>query len=147
MCCSLSKQWLFSVTSYCGVQAIDKLDSSVLHADLLPQLSAVIPNETDITLVWEAVDSFGGYKEVRGRLGAADTLCMELHRVERVQAKLEVLKFMQDFVDTYSDLTVCIPLRSTLLEAHSTVLLHTLGCISGLQHCRSFDVAGDAGQG
>lgn len=89
-----------------SLQAIDNLDAGVLHADLLPQLVATIPTAEDITNVREAIEAYGGYEEVRSRLGAAETYFMELHRVRRVHAKVKVLQFKQDFVEMLDDIKV-----------------------------------------
>lgn len=91
------------------VQAIDNLDSDVLHADLLPQLVATIPKADEIMFVRESVDEFGGYDEVRSRLGAAETFYMELDRVQRVLAKVKVLQFKENFFEMQKDVTVRMP--------------------------------------
>ena len=105
------------------MQAIDNLDEGVLHADLLPQLVAIVPEKPELTQVKESIDAYGGYEEVRGRLGAAETFYMELHRVQRVNAKVKVLQFKQEFVGDLADIKV-----------HKSPF-NTCCCISVLSHC------------
>jgi hypothetical protein len=100
----------------CQVQAIENLDADILHADLLPQLICAIPSKEDIDAVRAACDVHGGYEEVKSRLGAAETFYMELHRIKRVHAKINVLQFKQDFVEKTDDCTVCMLLIPLVLS-------------------------------
>ena len=93
------------------MQAIDNLDEGVLHADLLPQLVAIVPEKPELQQVKESIDACGGYEEVRARLGAAETFYMELHRVQRVHAKVKVLQFKQEFVGDLADIEVPLSMR------------------------------------